>query len=66
MVPNLHLFPIQIQPQQLANLNYKPVNQGFKAKLAQYNSILRMNWNKRIHNVDHIARLIPNQCQYCK
>ncbi len=52
MVTNLHLFPIQIQMQQ----------QGFKVRLAQYNSILRMSWSKRIHNVDHIARLIPNQC----
>lgn len=63
MVPNLHLFPIQIQQQQLADLNYKPVNQGFKTRLTQYNSILRMNSNKRIHNIEHIARFIPNQCQ---
>lgn len=33
MVPNLPFFPIQIQPQQLANLNNKPMNQGFKARL---------------------------------
>jgi hypothetical protein len=66
MVPNLHLFPIQIQSQQLVDLNYKPMNQGFKARLAQYNSILKMSWKRRNHNMDHIARLIPNQCQYCK
>jgi len=66
MVPNLHLFLIQIQPQQLANLNNKPMNQGFRARLTQYNSILKMIWNKRNHNVDHIILLIPNQGQYCK
>lgn len=65
MVPNFHLFPIQIQS-QLADLNYKPMNQGSKARLAQYNSILKMSWKRRNPSVDHIARLTPNQCQYCK
>ncbi len=23
-------------------------------------------WNKRIHNLNNIPRLIPNQCNYCQ